>query len=120
MSRLECLIGVITQLCPAARRNHQCSRYHLSEACVHVQLEFNDVFLVDFFKNSPAGAEWRVLLWYIERLNGRSPDGMRLVHVRAYHSIASQRAVQCTSKLAHLVIYNNSYALPLGEWLATM
>jgi len=93
VSRLEFLTAVITQCCPAAQCNHQCSRYHLSEGCVHVQLEFDDVFLVDFFKNSPAGAEWRVLLWYLERLNGKTPDGMQLVHVRVYSFTASQRAV---------------------------
>ena len=29
-------------------------------------LEFDDVFLLDFFADSPANAEWRVLLTYLE------------------------------------------------------
>ena len=32
-------------------------------------LEFDDVFLVDFFADSPATAEWRVLLSYLEELS---------------------------------------------------
>ena len=32
-------------------------------------LEFDDVFLLDFFADSPATAEWRVLLSYLEELS---------------------------------------------------
>ncbi|KAK9807285.1 hypothetical protein WJX73_007725 [Symbiochloris irregularis] len=47
-------------------------------------LEFDDVFLVDFFKDSPASAEWRVLSGYLQELqekNGVLPTGLPLQEV---------------------------------------
>lgn len=37
-------------------------------------LEFDDVFLLDFFADSPATAEWRVLLSYLEELSVEETD----------------------------------------------
>ncbi len=37
--------------------------------CIPPQgLEFDDVYLVNFFQDSPAAGEWRVLLSYLEEL----------------------------------------------------
>eukprot|EP00951_Prasinocladus_malaysianus_P035158 scaffold360107_cov49-Prasinocladus_malaysianus.AAC.1 len=35
-------------------------------------LEFDDVFLVDFFQDSPADAEWRLLQTYLEEVNDQA------------------------------------------------
>lgn len=55
-------------------------RAYLQRTCA-AQLEFDDVFLVDFFKDSPASSEWRVLLSFLDDMNGRSPDGRPLTDV---------------------------------------
>lgn len=54
-------------------------------------LEFDDVFLVDFFHDSPAESEWRVLTSFIEEIEVPSdspasapqprPQSLRLAHV---------------------------------------
>ena len=38
--------------------------------------EFDDVFLLDFFADSPANAEWRVLLSYLEEV---APEHVSMV-----------------------------------------
>ena len=45
------------------------STYALMLDHVMQGLEFDDVFLLDFFADSPATAEWRVLLSYLEELS---------------------------------------------------
>ena len=45
-------------------------------------LEFDDVFLLDFFADSPATAEWRVLLSYLEELSGQDDGDLKASQLR--------------------------------------
>ena len=53
-------------------------------------LEFDDVFLVDFFSDSPASAEWRVLMSYLqhreEECGGLAASGRPLQQVNFMHT----------------------------------
>ncbi|KAK9820310.1 hypothetical protein WJX72_008781 [[Myrmecia] bisecta] len=52
---------------------------------VEIELEFDDVILHDFFNDSPANVEWRVLMSYLEELEegGATPHGQPLHQVAA-------------------------------------
>eukprot|EP01046_Picozoa_sp_COSAG06_P078089 COSAG06_NODE_25751_length_629_cov_1.105660_1_plen_190_part_00 len=71
-------------------------------------LEFDDVFLYDFFADSPADAdEWRTIVWYLEQKNAGRHDTQALTKLeaqaakhfgprpRTVRNFASERSYYC-------------------------
>lgn len=44
-------------------------------------LEFDDVFIVNFFKDSPASSEWRILMEYLEEIQDMTGVNLENMHV---------------------------------------